>query len=84
MIRSHYPIRGRIASVKENIMLLNIGSEVGITPGDVFNVYASEDKGQRIGRIRVFQDSVDPVHAKCEILEGEGFSLGSMVEIAGR
>ena len=84
MIRSHYPIRGRIASVKENITLLNIGSEVGITPGDVFDVYASEDKGQIIGKIRVFQDSVDPIQAKCEILEGEGFSRGSLVEIAGR
>jgi CHAT domain-containing protein len=79
-----YPLKGRIAMVKENLVILNIGAEVGIRKGDVFDVFGSDNKalkGRRIGKIMAINDTVDPTKAICEILEGKGFTNGLRVEM---
>ncbi len=87
VIYAKQPLRGRIAMVKENLIILNIGSEVGISKGDVFDVFESDNeaiKGRRIGKIMAINDTVDPTKAVCEAIEGEGFIEGLRVEFTRR
>jgi CHAT domain-containing protein len=87
VIYAKQPLRGRIAMVKENLIILNIGSEVGVRKGDVFDVFESDNeavKGRRIGKIMAINDTVDPTKAICEAIEGKGFIEGLRVEFTRR
>ncbi|MGA1842605.1 MAG: CHAT domain-containing protein [bacterium] len=81
------PLRGRIAMVKENLVILNIGSKVGVRKGDVFDVFDSGNevvKGRCIGKIIAINDTVDPTKAVCEAIEGKEFVEGLRVEFTTR
>jgi hypothetical protein len=87
VIHAKHPLRGRVAAVKGNLVILNVGANVGIKKGDVLDVLESEEggiKGRRIGRIMAVNDTADPDQAICEILEGNGFTERLRVELAGR
>jgi hypothetical protein len=81
------PLRGKISMVKENLVILNIGSNVGVRKGDVFDVFDSANeavKGRRIGKIMAINDTADPTKAVCEAIEGRGFVEGLRVEFTRR
>ena len=85
VIHNKYPLRGRIASIQDNLVVLNIGAEVGIEKGDLFQVFGSETpgaQGKRIGKIKVINEAVDQTSAQCEILEGKELRKGLRVEVA--
>jgi len=81
-IYAKHPLRGRIASVENNLIFLNIGMEMGVKVGDVFIVYDTNNKRikrKSIGKIRVIDKMTSS--ALCEILEGKGFLDGLPVEL---
>jgi len=87
VIYAKHPLRGRVATVKGNLVILNVGANVGIRKGDIFEVLESVEggiKGMRIGRIMAVNDMADPDQAICEILEGKGFTERLRVELVGR
>jgi len=66
IIYQKHPLQGRIADVRENLVVLNIGAHMGIRKGDVFDVFGSENaslKGIRIGKLMALNDVIDPEKA---------------------
>ena len=87
VIYAKYPLRGRIAAIQDKLVVLNIGAEVGIRKGDIFEVFSSDNQGfkrKRIGKIKVTNETIDQTTAQCEILEGRQLEKGLRVEVADK
>jgi len=53
VLEKAFPVRGRIATVTDGAVTLNIGRKVGVREGAVFSVFADEDSTGAIGELRV-------------------------------
>ncbi|MGA1874422.1 MAG: CHAT domain-containing protein, partial [bacterium] len=87
LMRRKFPLRGRITMVRDNLVVLNIGTGEGVREEDIFEVFDSEQEGgqkMKIGRIKDLGGAVEASKTSCIILEGKNFSKGLWVEIAAR
>lgn len=53
-VRSYSPLRGEITGMRDNRVLINIGSEDGVQPGSYFAVSrANATRGAQVGQLRI-------------------------------
>jgi hypothetical protein len=85
------PWSGRILSVEKNTLTINAGSDVGITPGQTFSVFAKGESiesgdgktvsilGREIGAIKVTDVTAD--RSKAVPLNEAGFLAGQLIKL---
>jgi CHAT domain-containing protein len=75
----NFPLRGRIKEIQNNIVTINIGSEVGVKPGHIFEILDSKEN--IIGKIMIKNKAINSKNAECEVIEGEYLSNGLCVRL---
>ena len=75
----NFPLKGRIVEILNDRAIINIGADVGLKPGDVFEVLDSKEK--IIGKIKVINKGVRSKSAECEVIEGNYLSNGLQVRV---
>jgi tetratricopeptide (TPR) repeat protein len=66
-LRPHYPLQGRIAQMTPQGVFLNIGTQQGVTPGVVMEVYSGEELFDPVGLIEV--TSVEAQRSRARVVE---------------
>ena len=88
-IKTLYPVQGKIARIKQDEIILNLGTSAGVTSGSVFTVLADAEPVQmegktlgydekKIGTIKT--DSVEKNLSRCQVVKQEApFKPGARV-----
>lgn len=66
-LKSSFPIRGIINSLDGNIVLINIGSNIGVENGMIMRVFSNDKEKKLVGAVKVV--SVEPDKARGEIVK---------------
>lgn len=80
-LRKKYPLKGRIASVSDSGILLNLGKKHGLRPGLAFNVLGKSEPVELNGKILGYRETK---RGQLEITEvQDGFAMAKVVDKSG-
>jgi hypothetical protein len=88
-LKTLYPVQGKIARIKQDEIILNVGASAGVTPGSTFSVLAAAEPVQMEGKTLGYDekkigiiktDTVEKSFARCSVVKQDtSFKQGARV-----